>query len=107
MIHPTFYHRSTDKQIEVQSLEFLSSYYKDDNSFMQVESRFYCIMVRVPASKTIDSEFEPRSGQTKDKEISICCTSAKYAALRIKSKGWLTRNHNSVVSVSLYYTNPI
>ena len=56
MIHPTFYHRSTDKQIEVQSLEFLSSYYKDDNSFMQVESRFYCIMVRVPASKTIDSE---------------------------------------------------
>jgi len=36
-----------------------------------------------------------RSGQTKDYKIGICCFSAKHAALRRKSKGWLTRNQNN------------
>ena len=45
-----------------------------------------------------DQGFEPRSGQinTKDYKISICCFSAKLAALQIKSKDWLTRNQNNV-----------
>jgi hypothetical protein len=40
--------------------------------------------------------FEPRSGQTKDYQIAICCFSAKHAALRKKSKDYLARNQNNV-----------
>jgi hypothetical protein len=41
-----------------------------------------------------------RSGQTKDFNISICCFSAKHAALRRKSKDWLARNQNNVIEWS-------
>jgi hypothetical protein len=37
-------------------------------------------MVSVLASSVVDCEFEPRSGQTKDYEIGICCFSAKHEA---------------------------
>jgi hypothetical protein len=40
--------------------------------------------------------FEPRSGQTKDYEIGICCFSAKHAALRRKSKDGLAQNQDNV-----------
>ena len=53
-------------------------------------------MVTMLASSAVDCGFEPRSGQTKDFKIDICCFSAKYAALRRKSKDWLTRNQNNV-----------
>jgi hypothetical protein len=43
-------------------------------------------MVSVFASSAVDRGFEPRSGQTKDSKIGICCFSAKHAALRRKSK---------------------
>jgi hypothetical protein len=36
-------------------------------------------MVSVLASSAVDRGFEPRSGQTKDYEIGICCFSAKHA----------------------------
>ena len=41
---------------------------------------------------------EPRSGQTKDYEIGICCSSSKLAALRRKIKDWkwLARNQDNV-----------
>ena len=42
------------------------------------------------------SMLEARSGQTKDYEIGICCFSTKHAALRRKSKDWLTRNQDNV-----------
>ena len=60
---------------------------------------FKCIggvMVCMLASNVVDRGFEPRSGQTKDYEIGICCFSAKHAALRRKSKDWLARNQNNV-----------
>jgi hypothetical protein len=66
-------------------------------------------MVSVLASSAIDRGFEPRLGQTKDYKIGICCFSTKHAALRRKSKDWLTRNvsewgdmsiRRTVVSVS-------
>ena len=44
----------------------------------------------------VESGFEPRSSQTKDYKIGICCFSAKHAALRRKSKDWLTQNQNNV-----------
>jgi hypothetical protein len=47
-------------------------------------------------SNTIGRAFDPRSGQTKDYRIGICCFSTKHAALRRKSKDWLARNQNNV-----------
>jgi hypothetical protein len=44
----------------------------------------------------VDHLFEPRSGQTKDYAIGICCFSAKHAALRKKSKDWLAQNQDNV-----------
>jgi hypothetical protein len=38
------------------------------------------------ASSVVDRGFEPRSGQTKDNKIGICCFSAKYVAFRRKSR---------------------
>ena len=54
------------------------------------------VMVSVLASSTADRGFEPRSGQTKDYEIGICCYSAKHATLRRKSKDWLAPNQDNV-----------
>ena len=53
-------------------------------------------MVSVLISSAVDHGFEPRSGQTKDYKIGICCFSAKHAALKRKSKDWLVRNQNIV-----------
>ena len=53
-------------------------------------------MVSVLASSSVDRGFEPRSGQTKDYKIGICCFSVTHAALRRKSKDWLARNQNNV-----------
>ena len=53
-------------------------------------------MVCVLASSAVDRGFEPRSGQTKDYKIGICCFSAKHAASRRKNKDWLAWNQNNV-----------
>ena len=52
-------------------------------------------MVRVFASSVVDHGFEPRSGQTNDYKIGICCFSAKHAALRRQNKDWSVRNQNA------------
>ena len=54
------------------------------------------VMVSVLALSAVDRGFEPWSGQTKDYKIGICCFSAKYAALRRKSKDWLAQNQDNV-----------
>jgi hypothetical protein len=38
------------------------------------------VMVTMLTSGGVDCGFEPRSGQTKDYRIGICCFSAKHAA---------------------------
>jgi hypothetical protein len=53
-------------------------------------------MFIVLASSAVDRGFGPRSGQTKDYEIGICCFSVQHAALRRKSKDWLARNQDNV-----------
>ena len=53
-------------------------------------------MVSMLTSSVVDRGFEPRSGQTKDYKIGICCFSARHTALRRKSKDWLARNQNNV-----------
>jgi hypothetical protein len=40
------------------------------------------VMVSVLDSSAVDRSFEPRSGQTKDYNIGICCFSAKHASFR-------------------------
>ena len=59
----------------------------------------YCVggvMVSVLASSAVDRGFNPRLGETKDYKISMCCFSAKHAALRRKSKDWWARNQDNV-----------
>ena len=53
-------------------------------------------MVSVLVSRAIDCGFEPRSGQTKEYKIGMCCVSAKHASLRSKSKDWLAGNQNNM-----------
>jgi hypothetical protein len=53
-------------------------------------------MVNVLTSSIVDREFEPRSCQTNDYKIGICCFSAKHAAIRRKSKDWLAWNQDNV-----------
>ena len=47
-------------------------------------SRIGGVMVCVLVSSAVDHEFKPKSGQTIDYKIGICCLSAKHAAVRIK-----------------------
>jgi hypothetical protein len=53
-------------------------------------------MVSVLGSSAVDRGFEPRSGQTKDIKIDICCFSAEHAVLRRMNKDWLDRKQNNV-----------
>ena len=53
-------------------------------------------MVSVLTLTVVDHGFEPRSGQTKDYKIDMCCFSAKHSALRRKSKEWFAWNQNNV-----------
>jgi hypothetical protein len=54
------------------------------------------VMVSVLAASAVNRGFETRSGETKDYEICICGFSTKPAALRRKSKDWLTRHQDNV-----------
>ena len=53
-------------------------------------------MASVLASSVEICGSEPRSGQTKDNKLGICCFSAKHASLKSKSKDWLARNQNNM-----------
>ena len=44
----------------------------------------------------VDLGLYPRSVQTKDYKIGICCFTAKHAALRKNSKDWLAWNRDNV-----------
>jgi hypothetical protein len=44
------------------------------------------VMVSVLTLSAIDRGFEPRSGQTKDYKIGICCFYAKHTTLRRKTQ---------------------
>jgi hypothetical protein len=62
----------------------------------QKQERIVGVMGSVLASSAVDRGFNPRSGQTKNYKIGICCFSAKHAALRRKNKDWFARNQNIV-----------
>jgi hypothetical protein len=65
-------------------------------------------MVSLLASCEGDRGFDPRSGQTNDYTIGICCFSPTHATLRRMRKNWSSRNQNNVcewtvVSVGYHY----
>ena len=75
-------------------------------------------MISMYATSVVDRAFNPRSGQTKDYKIGICCFSTKHAALRRKSKDRLAQNQDNVskwgdmfpqtvVLLSKHYKNPV
>ena len=65
-------------------------------SYFLLDNHTGGVAVSVLASSVVDHGFEPRSGQTKDYKIGICCFSAKHAALRRTDTDWLARNQNNV-----------
>jgi hypothetical protein len=67
-----------------------------------VTNRIGRVMVNV-----VDRGFEPRSGQTKEYKIGICCFSAQHAAFRRKSKDWLARNQDNVSEWSAMSTREL
>jgi hypothetical protein len=82
--HIHSYHIGSTKTIPIQIFIFLIPQYK------------------LTVSSAIDRSFEPRSDQTKDYKIGICCFSTKHAALRRKSKVWLARNQaNNLTEILL------
>ena len=52
--------------------------------FNYVLHRFNGVIVSVLTSSVADNVLKPRSGQTKDYKIDICCFFGKHAALRSK-----------------------
>jgi hypothetical protein len=64
--------------------------------FRSILNRSGGVMVKMLASSAVDRGFEPRSAQTKDYNIGICCFSAKHTALRRKNEDWLVRNRDNV-----------
>ena len=54
------------------------------------------VMVSMLVMSAVDRVFWPRSSQTKDCTIGICCFSANHAAPSRKSKDWLARNQDNV-----------
>ena len=58
---------------------------RGDISFRYLKQFFLVVSV-------VDRGFEPRSGQTKDYKIGICCFSAKHKAYKKKRADWLARN---------------
>ena len=61
-----------------------------------LQNRIGGVMVSVLALSAVDCGFQPRSGQTKDYQIGICCFTAKHAAIKRKSKDWLAQNQDKV-----------
>ena len=59
-----------------------------------INIHIYIIVIKM--SNAVGRGFEPRSCQTKDYKIGICCFSTKHVALRRKSKDWLALNQDSV-----------
>ena len=78
------------------SITLVSIYFFRDCDFSYTVNHIGGVVDSVLALSAVDRGFEPRSGHTRDYEIGICCFSAKRAALRKKSKDWLTRIQDNV-----------
>ena len=60
------------------------------NQTILFTNRIGGVMVVMFIPRAVDCGFEPRSDQTREYKISICCFSAKHTALRKRANiGWL------------------
>lgn len=59
-------------------------------------------MVSVLAASAVDHRFEPRSGQTNDYTIGICCVSTKYSTLQRNCKELALDNNHSFTQSILF-----
>jgi hypothetical protein len=66
------------------------------SSYHFIINRINGVMVNVSARSWVRGGCESRSGQIKDYKISMCCFSAKHAALKSMSKDWLAQNKDNV-----------
>jgi len=80
-------------EFNFQSLFLQSGHFR---CLYEITNRIGGVMVSVLVTSIVDRGLRPRSGQTKDYKIGICCFSAKHAELRRKSKNWLARNQDNV-----------
>ena len=64
--------------------------------FIIQRNRIGGVTVSMFTWNAVDRGFEPRSGQTKDYYLGICCFSAKHATQMSKRTDWLARNQNNV-----------
>ena len=78
---------------EESKLAFLKRAYERGVRNIEMESLCFAAMTHRAGVK---SKFEPRSCQTKDYKVGICCFTAKQAALRRMSRDWLAQNQNNV-----------
>ena len=53
-------------------------------------------MVSMLVLSVVDRGFDPRSVQTSDNKIGICCFPSKHTLLRRKSIDWSAQNQNNV-----------
>jgi hypothetical protein len=76
---------------------FLSAHVKQCLHHIKIKLKVISsVMVIVLASIVADHVFEPQSGETKDHSIGICCFFRKLAALKSKSKDWLSWKQDNV-----------
>jgi hypothetical protein len=66
-------------------------------------SRIGGVMVSVIASSVVVRVFEPRSGQTKDYKVSICCFSTQHAVFKEKEKKLVGSESKQCVRVGLLF----
>jgi hypothetical protein len=73
---------------------------------MPTQQFFSYILCSVPASSAVDRGFEPRSGQTKDYKIGICCFSKTgwlWIEIMCQSGATCLENHRPVTSYDTLY----
>ena len=61
-------------------------------------------IANVLASSAVDIRIDPRSGQTKNYKISICCFCARHRTLSGQSKDWFVLNQDNVSEWNSMYT---
>jgi hypothetical protein len=88
--------RSYDASPNIALIRSDESYFAWMSYYSIHHNRIGGVIISMLASIAVYRGFEPRSGQTKDYEICICCFSAKQPALRRKSKDWSAQNQNIV-----------
>ena len=71
-------------------------YFKETLQYIFFFNSISGVIVSMLTSSVVDCGFKPRSCQTKDYKIGICCFSNKHAALMRKSKDWLAWNQDNV-----------